>query len=236
MNFYELTKCLPTKKYCFVRKPRGYGKKTAMMKKGKIDMATYSGSGKKISAKQKKAAIMAANDWTEEEYKKQYDLFKNKLRAYESYKGARLGLSRQEIDATRQSPQELLYRAAKAKRREGAAYRPSLEMQRIQSFSAVSITKGRKLAEDLTSEYSRRRGEAFARTTAAAFAGFIRDVPKAQEIVAEIEDPVKREEALKALAEHIHAKQKPSGEVFAGEVYGSDDAGEDFDYSPWLEY
>ena len=33
MSFYEVTKCLSTKKLYFVRKPRGYGKKTAMMKK-----------------------------------------------------------------------------------------------------------------------------------------------------------------------------------------------------------
>ena len=192
-------------------------------------MATYSGSGKKVTARQKKAAIMSANDWTEDQYKKQYDIFKNKLRAYESYRRAHGG----EVET--QSPQELLYRVAKAKKREGADYKPSLEMQRIQSFSAVSITKGRRLAEDLESEYSRRRGETFAATTSQTFAGFIRDVGKAQEIVNMIDDPIKREEALKALAEHVHAKQHPSGEVFGGEVYGSDDAAEDFDYSEWLD-
>ena len=39
MSFYDLTKCLPTKKYCFVRKQRGYGKTKAatMKKKGKIN-------------------------------------------------------------------------------------------------------------------------------------------------------------------------------------------------------
>ena len=192
-------------------------------------MATYSGSGKKVTARQKKAAIMSANNWTEDQYRKQYDLFKNKLRAYESYRKAH------GAEVEPQSPQELLYRQAKAKKREGSDYTPSLEMQRIQSFSAVSITKGRRLAEDTESEYSRRRGATFAATTAKSFEGFIRDVPKAQEIVETIEDPVKQEEALKALAEHVHAKQKPSGEVFAGEVYGSDDAAEDFDYSEWLD-
>lgn len=192
-------------------------------------MATYSGSGKKITARQKKAAIMAANDWTEDQYRKQYDIFKNKLRAYESYRRAH------GAEVETQSPQEVLYRAAKAKKREGGDYTPSLEMQRIQSFSAVSITKGRRLAEDLESEYSRRRGETFAATTSQAFAGFIRDVEKAQEIVEMIEDPVKQEEALKALAAHVHAKQRPSGELFGGEVYGSDDAAEDFDYSEWLD-
>ena len=192
-------------------------------------MATYSGSGKKVTARQKKAAIMAANNWTEDQYRKQYDIFKNKLRAYESFRRAH------GAEVETQSPQEVLYRAAKAKKREGSDYKPSLEMQRIQSFSAVSITKGRRLAEDLESEYSRRRGETFAATTSKAFEGFIRDVDKAQEIVDMIEDPVKQEEALKALAEHVHAKQRPSGEVFGGEVYGSDDAAEDFDYSEWLD-
>lgn len=212
---------------------------------------------------------MAANDWTEEQYRKQYDIFKNKLRAYESYRRAH------GAEVETQSPQEVLYRAAKAKKREGSEYTPSLEMQRIQSFSAVSITKGRRLAQDLESEYSRRRGETFARSTEKAFEGFIRDMPKAHEIVygvplkedsdpaliqsmtegkeyevingqiyvdgaplwikPPVTDPVKREEALKALAEHIHAKQRPTGEVFGGEVYGSDDAGEDFEYSEWLD-
>ena len=172
---------------------------------------------------------MSANEWTEEQYRKQYDIFKNKLRAYESYRRAH------GAEVETQSPQEVLYRAAKAKKREGSEYKPSLEMQRIQSFSAVSITKGRRLAEDFESDYSRRRGETFAAATLQAFAGFIRDVPKAQEIVNTIKDPVKQEEALKALAEHVHAKQRPNGEVFGGEVYGSDEAAEDFYYSEWLD-
>lgn len=191
-------------------------------------MATYSGSGKKVTARQKKMAIMSANNWTAEQYRKQYDIFKNKLRAYESYRRAH------GAEVETQSPQEVLYRAAKAKKREGSEYKPSLEMKRIQSFSAVSITKGRRLAEDLESEYSRRRGAQFAATTKAAFKGLIESTPKALEIMETIKDPVKQEEALKALAEHVHAKQS-SGEVFGGEVYGSDDAAEDFDYNEWLD-
>ena len=192
-------------------------------------MATYSGSGKKVTARQKKAAIMSANNWTAEQYRKQYDIFKNKLRAYESYRRAH------GAEVETQSPQEILYRAAKAKKREGSEYKPSLEMKRIQSFSAVSITKGRRLAEDLESEYSRRRGAQFAATTKAAFKGLIESTPKALEIMKNIKDPVKQEEALKALAEHVHAMQRPSGEVYGGEVYGSDEAAEDFDYSEWLD-
>ena len=108
-------------------------------------------------------------------------------------------------------------------------------MQTIQSFSAVSITKGRKLAQDLDSTYSMRRAATIEQATSKQFAGLISSVPKAQEIVDMIEDPVMQEEALKALAAHIHAKQTPSGEVFAGEFYGSGDAGDDFDYDEYLD-
>lgn len=229
----------------------------------------YNADKKKIPSRQMKKLIMSVNDWTEEQYRKQYDLFKNKLRAYENFRRAH------GVEVETQSPQELLYKAAKAKKREGADYEPSLAMKRIQSFSAVSITKGRKLAQDLESEYSKRRGAQFAQTTSKAFARFIEDVPKAKEIVygvpltensnpalieqltqgkeykiadgqiyvegvplwekEPVSDPVKREEALKALAEYVHAKQRPTGEMLAGEFYGSGDAGEDFDYSQWLE-
>ena len=192
-------------------------------------MAIYDAAGKKISAAKIKATIMKAHGWTSEQYRKQYDIFKNKLRAYESFRRAH------GAEVETQSPQEVLYKQAKAMRREGPNYTPSREMQRIQSFSAVSITKGRKLAEDMTSEYTRRKSDIFASTTALQFKDFIKDTPKAQEIDATISDPVLKEEALKALAEHIHAKQKESGEYFAGEIYGSDDAGEDSDYSEWLK-
>lgn len=191
-------------------------------------MATYKANGTKISRKAMKATIMRAHGWTNEQYRKQYDIFKNRLRAYESYKSA------QGADVKSQSPQELLYRQAKAMMREGPNYEPSIEMKRIQSFSAVSITKGRQAAAREGSIYNQRRAAIFQRATDAAFAGFIRDVPKAQEIMATITNPVQREEALKALAEHIHAKQAPKGEVFSGETYGSDVAGEDFDFSDYI--
>lgn len=176
-----------------------------------------------------KKTIMSANGWTAEQYRKQYDLFKNKLRAYESYREAH------GADVKPQSPQQLLYRQAKAMQREGAKYKPSIEMERIKSFSAVSITKGRKLAQDLESAYSRRRGASFEKGTIQQFKGLVNSSRVARDIVDEISDPVRQEEALKALAAHIHAKQTPTGEIFAGEVYGSDEAGEDFDYTEFMD-
>lgn len=190
---------------------------------------TIKGQRVKITAAEQKREIMSANGWTAEQYRKQYDLFKNKLRAYESFRRAH------GVDVTPQSPQELLYKAARARKNYGAAYEPSEQMKRIQSFSAVSITKGRRLAENLESTYMKRRAATFEQSTQKSFEEFINQVPKAKEIDETITDPVKKEEALKALAEHIKAKQKPTGEVFAGEAVGSDEAGGDFDYGDWLD-
>ena len=182
----------------------------------------------KVTPSEVKETIMKANKWTEDQYKKQFYLFRNKLKAYENYRKAH------GANVKEQSPLEVLYKQAKTKIREGENYEPSLEMKRIQSFSAVSITKGRRLAEDLESEYSRRRGTQFAATTEAAFKGFIEQVPKAQEIMDKIKDPVTREEALKDLADHVHAKQLPNGEVASGEAVGSDNAADDYDVDQWL--
>lgn len=179
-----------------------------------------------------KETIMRANNWTEEQYRKQYDIFKNKLRAYENFRRAH-GAS-----VETQSPQEVLYKQARTKLREGAAYEPSNEMKRIQSFSAVSITQGKRLAANKESEYSRRRAAQFEATTQQQFKDFIEQNPTAQKIMNDpnITDPVAREEALKKLADEVHAKQTPTGEVIAdGETFGSDEPIDDFDYSEFFD-
>lgn len=197
----------------------------------------------KISAKEAKAVIMRANNWTAEQYQKQYDLFKNKLRAYESFKAGRKGLTLEQQKKTQQSPVEILYKQATAKINLGSEYMPSLEMQRIQAFPAVSITKGRELGRMESTKYIEARKEVFAKFTALAFKDFITYYPKAQEIVNAIQDPVKQEEALAALAKHLHEAdprvshgEVPRQAVPDGQTQGSSDAayGENFDYSKWL--
>lgn len=183
-----------------------------------------------MTAREVKAEIMKNRGWDKATYQKQYDLFKNKLRAFESYERAH------GKKVKPQSPAEVLYRQAKAMAREGNAYQPSITMQRIMSFSAVSITKGRELAKDMESAYSKNRAKTYASATQKAFEKFINDVPKAKEIDDNITDPVKKEQALAKLADHIHAKMKSDGTpVPDGETYGSDVAGDDFDYSAWLD-
>ena len=180
-----------------------------------------------VKAGEAKRTIMQANNWTEEQYRKQYDLFKNKLRAYESFKRAH------GADVETQSPQELLYKQARAKLREGAEYEPSEKMKQIESFSAVSITKGRKLAADLESVYSKRRAAEYEEYVSNRFEGLIGANPKAAEIAANIGDPVKREQALADYADFLKEQRKAGAIPESGEAVGSGEAVE-FDYSDYL--
>ena len=206
-------------------------------------MALYRNIGngelKRISRREMKQTIMRANNWNEEQYRKQYDIFKNKLRFYESVQKGR------GVSITEQSPQELLYKAAKSKLRYGSAYEPSQEMAQIQSVTAHSITKGRRIA----AAASGRSYQAAVRSIVnIRFGGFIGYYAKAQEIVERITDPVQQEAALKAFADYLHAKFPRSGKdkggvtlggeggISYGETYGSGDAdeGSDFDIEDWL--
>lgn len=179
------------------------------------------GSTERITAKEVKKTIMKANNWTAEEYKKKYDIFKNKLRAFEAY---------EKIPASKkQSPVELLYKQAKAKLREGSNYTPSLKMRRINDFT--SISSGKKLQEAMTHQrYLEARTTTYTDTTYLQFQGLIENNPMAEKIYRAIKDPVKREKALTDFANKLHLKidkrgRYENGEAIAnyGEVVGSDE-------------
>ena len=185
-----------------------------------------------MSSREVKAYIMKQNGWTSSQYDKQYDIFKNKLRAYENYERAH------GITSKRQSPTQLLYKEAKAKAREGANYTPSIKMQRIKSFTSVSSGKAGQKAL-LGQRYQARRAQLYEEATNKQFKGLIDNNPTAKEIVERIKDPVKREQALADYANKIHAKIDEEGKaqeneaIPFGETFGSDDV-VDFDISDYL--
>lgn len=183
-----------------------------------------------LTAREVKAYVMKERGWTSEQYNKEYDKLRNRLRAYEEFQ------RQSGVEVETQSPASLLYFESRARQREGAEYQPTLELQRVKSFQSVS--SGKALRSTLE-----RRSETFARiyreTTDRAFAGLIAANPTAAEIAERVTDPVKREQALKALADKLHAKQDAAGRVQAssaipfGQVVGSDDA-LDFDIEEYL--
>lgn len=183
-----------------------------------------------MTAREVKAFVMKERGWTSEQYNREYDKLRNRLRAYEAYQ------RQSGVTVEAQSPASVLYFESRARRREGAEYQPSLELQRIKSFPSVS--SGKALTRTLES-----RSETFAKryraTTDKQFAGLIAANPTAAEIARRIDDPVKREQALKDLANKLHAKQDAAGRIQAtsaipfGQAVGSDDA-IDFDIEAYL--
>ena len=186
-----------------------------------------------LSTREVKKYVMKVNNWTSDEYNKKYDIFKNKLRAFENFQRAH------GVIKDRQSPMQLLYKEAKAKVRDGADYTPSIKMQRIKNFTSVSSGKAGQRALQ-SSRYMQKRNKLYEDATNEQFRGFIKKNAKAQEIANAIEDPVKREEALRDYADAINAKIDEQDEVsenetipMSSEVIGSTDEIE-FDYSKYL--
>lgn len=186
----------------------------------------------KMTNREVKAYIMKQNKWTSEQYNKQYDIMRNKLRAYESYETAS-GRS-----VNKQSVQGLLFKEAKAKARMGVNYKPSIKMQRIKSFTSVSSGKaGQKALQG--QKYMERRAKTYEDATYKQFKGLVDNNPQARYIYDTIKDPVKREKALTDFANKLHAKITEQDEIIEseaipfGETYGSDDA-IDFDIDAYL--
>lgn len=184
---------------------------------------TKDGEDVEISSSEIKKTIMKANNWTAEEYRKNYDIFKNKLRAYESFRESH-GASQNE----RQNVVDVLYREAKAKLRYGSDYAPSQKMQQIRGFSAYSITKGRKMISN--SAYQKRQTEKYDAYVSNRFDGLIAKNAQAQRLSDKYaDDPIEREKVLSAYADALKLYINEQGKVeegngipYSGEAYGSD--------------
>lgn len=164
-----------------------------------------------------KQYIMRQNNWTAEEYDKNYDILRNKLRNYENYQ------RQQGVQVNAQSVQELLLKEARAKQRHGTSYKPSIKMKQIQSFSSRSSGKrsyGKRAIQRIEQTYDD--------ATYNQFKGLIEANPQAKKIYESIKNPVKRERALTAYANKLHLSMNEQDEYIAnqaipfGEVYGSD--------------
>lgn len=185
-----------------------------------------------MTSREVKAYVMKQNGWTSDQYRKQYDILKNKVRAYESFRRS------QGIKEQPQNIVKMLYTEAKAKARYGDEYKPSEKLQQIKKFSAYSITKGRQLAQQ--EKYQQRESAKYEAYVSKRFEGFIRDNAGAQRITQAIKNPVMREKALSDYADKLNVKiaedQKEAEQsgIPVNETYGSNDE-VDFDISDYLE-
>lgn len=184
-----------------------------------------------LKASEVKNFIMKVNNWNADQYQKEYDIFKNKLRTLENFEGI--------PKAERDSPVELLYKQAKAKKRYGSDYQPSIKLQRILSTSAYSSSPKRQRQLLKNQSYLEKIQKRYRESTNKAFKGLLEKNPVAKEIDEKIKDPVQREKALIDLADKLHARINEQGVVTDlggipfGESIGSSD-GIDFDLTPYL--
>ena len=192
----------------------------------------------KLSNKQIKAEIMKVHGWTSEEYQRHYDIFKNKLRNYESYKRAH------GVDVVTQSPQELLYKQAKAMQRDKGSYKPTMEMQRIMNFTSQSMSKSKQQEQlykkGITPQSYVNVSKKYERYTNERFKGLVESNEIARKLSEGISDPVKREQALAEFANSMHAVIDKRGVVSSktgfnvGVSVGSGSFN-DFDYKKYLD-
>ena len=174
-----------------------------------------------ISSREMKSTIAKAYGISLEDVDKKYYLFRNRLRAYESFKRE----SGEEV--TPQSPLNLMYKQAKSMLRHGADYKPSNEFEAINTFSAVSISKGEQLAKATGSRYYKKHQAEIGSLALAHFDKFIQAHANAQELVKAYREGnitgVQLQSSLAQMSKDVKAiqKQKRAGGFSSGQI-GSD--------------
>lgn len=176
-----------------------------------------------ISSKEMKSTIAKAYGISLEAVEKKYYLFRNRLRAYESFK------RESGVEVTPQSPLNLMYKQAKSMLRHGADYKPSNEFEAINTFSAVSITKGERLAKATESRYYKKHQAEIGSLALAHFDKFIQSHTSAKELKkAYLEgdiNGIQLQASLAQMSKDVKAiqKQKRAGGFSSGQI-GSDTA------------
>ena len=177
-----------------------------------------------ISSREMKTTIAKAYGISLEAVDKKYYLFRNRLRAYESFKRA------SGVDVTPQSPLNVMYKQAKAMLRHGADYKPSNEFEAINTFSAVSISKGERLAKATGSRYYQKHQAQIGSLALSHFEKFISAHTSAKDLVKAYKEGtitgVQLQASLSQMAKDVKAKQKElrqKGGGFSGSKIGTDD-------------
>lgn len=175
---------------------------------------------KELTASEVKSFIMQQRGWTSQEYQKEYDKLRNRVRNFESYQRA------QGVSVPKQNVSAILYREAKAMKTYGARYTPSQEIERLRGFTSVS-TGSFKAAN-----VSPRLTQSQKTYVEARFAGLMASNSAAHAIYERLKDkPAKAEKALAEFASRIHAKPSGEGAIPSGYAIGSTDEDSGFDFA-----
>ena len=178
-----------------------------------------------LTSREMKSTIAKAYGISLADVDKKYYLFRNRLRAYESFK------RESGYDVKPQSPLNVMYKQAREMIKHGADYKPSREFQAINQFSAVSITKGKQLAKATGSRYYKKHQTDLGNLALKNYDKFISAHKSAQELVQAYKEGkitgVNLQEALGQMAKDVKASIKDmriKGGTFAGSSPASGEA------------
>ena len=178
-----------------------------------------------LTSREMKSTIAKAYGISIADVDKKYYLFRNKLRAYESFKIA------SGYEVQRQSPLNVMYKQARDMIKHGADYKPSREFQAINQFSAVSITKGEQLAKATGSRYYQKHQTGLGNLALKYYEKFITAHTPAQELKQAYKEGkitgVNLQEALAQMSKDVKASIKEmrrKGGTFAGSSPASGEA------------
>lgn len=170
-----------------------------------------------LTSREMKSTIAKAYGISIADVDKKYYLFRNRLRAYESFK------IENGYEVERQSPLNVMYKQAKAMLKYGSDYEPSREFQAINQFSAVSISKGEQLAKATGSRYYRNHQTELGNLALKNYDKFISAHKSAKDLVQAYKEGkisgVNLQEALGQMAKDVKASLKEmrrKGGTFSG--------------------
>lgn len=152
--------------------------------------------GVALTAADARKDIMSWTGWSKEHYRKQYDIFKLKLRSYEELYGG-----------AKQSPLEFMWKYYKASTTPG--YRPSTQMQIILSTPAYSTkTRAKAIERKLSKGTDFSAEEKTLRDMVIQdFNALIDASVELNNMVEQIKNPYKLLRFLKTYAKELHAQQ-----------------------------
>lgn len=173
---------------------------------------TKNGITRELTPSDVKQTIMRGFGVTKDEYKRFYNLFRNRYVNYQKF------VKQQTGKAPLQSTTEILYRQAQARIKHGTNYNPSDTIRLIMQFSSTSTGR-----YNTGSKESLKRANRVAKRGIEAFTQLIDTSPLAHEIYEKSPNDFVAVERLKTFAERLHKKQAGGSGIPTANIIGSDD-------------
>lgn len=173
---------------------------------------TEKGITRELTPSDVKRTIMRGFGVEKSEYKRFYNLFRNRYANYQKFVKSQTG------QAPQQSTIEVLYRQAQSRIKHGTDYVPSDTIRLIMQFSSTST--GRYKPE---SKESLKRANRIAKRGIESFEQLIEVSPLAREIYEKSPNDFVALERLKKFADRLHKKQAGGSGIPTANIIGSDD-------------